>query len=527
MTAEASTLLSSSSSTCPPVSIQANGFVITLAPVKKKDKFPASNSAARNEIASIIKSFMGMQVDFVMELTIDELTEKILQSMVSRLRKTFDTEEIKHEIDDNTTSPLHIVLLPRPGIVSGKHSSSLSITSHTPERNTLPGFTTPLPTKSKTPKSVAPLTTKVQSKPSKSISQQPCLLKECPKGVWSPPQLSPAAPPTASPRSCIVYPSPRARCEMEEGFVLPFAMPAQFRADAWSNRQDVAIPDFFKVVQEPLMSSRGRHIKAKEGSLLANMIHINDEKNESSEEDISDHAYFQKHARENYELRIENLQILRKIYHRKKGAGGEDEDGSKFKDEKMSKEMEKLFADLKKPYECPPIPSNLSALPDYNYDVLKRPWLQPKDKFIEVVKDEVQAPKEDDSKHKRIIFSTVKPIVGHTRKLGVTGRSSKAPSLKMHKALQPCHQMTLLKLRYLHLRKQLVLLKRSRNLECGQSAMQNATLEHWTKPVEPMSVFADQPVPISRPLKRAAKDFPGNPRKTGRQNAGIHSKRMD
>jgi len=78
--------------------------------------------------------------------------------------------------------------------------------------------------------------------------------------------------------------------------VLPFAMPASFRAEAWKDRQRIDTPEWQVV-----------HSQGSWGH-----------EQDSSNEDISDEAYLNMHARCFDALRKENLQILNNLARKKK-----------------------------------------------------------------------------------------------------------------------------------------------------------------------------------------------------------------
>jgi hypothetical protein len=88
-----------------------------------------------------------------------------------------------------------------------------------------------------------------------------------------------------------------------------------------------------------MISSRGRQIKAKAGSLVANLAtHGGDTSDCSSEEDTSDKVFFEMHAFCVYALRKSNLEAMNRVLKRKK-AGGEGKDNNL-----PAKVLEKNFA---------------------------------------------------------------------------------------------------------------------------------------------------------------------------------------
>jgi hypothetical protein len=305
-------------------------------------------------------------------------------------------------------------------------------------------------------------------KPRVVLSPARCDCFQVPKGVsvcviFPPPRpqkshhkVSPKRP-LASPRT------PRGEADAS---VLPFAMSASFRAEAWKDRQRIETPHW-QLIRNQDARSQGQ---------------------DSSNEDISDETYLKMHARCFNALRKENLQILNNLARKKKGSD-------------IAKECEMQLSDVKQV-------EHVSAWypPVFNYDTswsASKPWKKPK-KFIEMV---LTAPIRS-----RALGSQCKTLK-RTRELSGALASPKAenhvdppdPNLD---DLVANHQVAVLKLRYLHLRKQLALL-RQRSLESSVSTPNVLSFVN--------SSLSDPP----------GKHCLATVRKTTRLNAGIRKKKLD
>jgi len=253
--------------------------------------------------------------------------------------------------------------------------------------------------------------------------------------------------------------SPRTPRGESDAFVLPFAMPASFRAEAWKDRQRIDTPEWQVVNQ---------------GSWAREQ--------DSSNEDISDETYLKMHTRCFDALRKENLQILNNVARKKKGD--------------ISKECETHVYMKKKVAESP-------MLPTFNYDTnwsMSKPWKKPK-QFIKVLtRTAVLAPADDSPPMQKQA-----PKRAREPQLSVT-MNAKPDVLQ---DLVANHQVTLLKLRYLHLRKQLALLRQGA-LESSPDVSRSNVLT--------FSVNSGGTEPV---------DCLTSTRKTTRANAGVRKKKLD
>jgi hypothetical protein len=365
-------------------------------------------------------------------------------------------------------------------------------------------------------------------------------------------------------------PSPKGSKSIDNGFVLPFAMPSAFRKEAWENREEISIPQWTKVVPGNLtcaistvspdgetttptvtkISSRGRQIKVKSAgtSIISHLqstnpaaaavtttatiatttpsqtatiataadttitTHIDttattlakidtiattsigavsvvpttaaaaaatttvtgmaiataDLEGESdSEEDCTDEKYFKIHAQCEYQLRRENLIIVNRVLKRKKASAVAGDD------ETPAKQLEKNFTELNKPFVMPPFPADFSLPVDFNYDATfsdSRPWKRPKHN-IGVLGEEDEEDEEDEEteeldeeseEEEESEDAASEPRKRSSTKVPRKGKAKADPQIKKSRkissALQSQHHLALLKLRYLHLRKQLALL---------------------------------------------------------------------
>lgn len=317
------------------------------------------------------------------------------------------------------------------------------------------------------------------------------------------PQSSPRSHPQSAPRPQY---SPRAPYHhksqsLDDGFVLPFAMPVSFRAEAWTKQKAIDTPQWQTVAVSPAPppcasagvqgegakqgqpSSRGRHIKTREeSSILGSMMARPDT---DDEEDLSSTRFFQMHESCVYALRRENLQIINRVLKRKKADAIDD--GT------PSKELEANFALLNKPFVLPALPAGYLDPPVFNYDSSfdgGRPWKRPKKYIREQRPGEAEAsddleaavaavpvaptpevsrrrkgsskktPSNKAAKHSS--KSTARSAGAKATKASRTKGKKGSKAKKLTKTLQAQHHVALLKLRYLHLRKQLALLQSRR-----------------------------------------------------------------
>lgn len=227
-----------------------------------------------------------------------------------------------------------------------------------------------------------------------------------------------------------------------DAFILPFAMSASFRAEAWKNRQPIDTPKW--------------QIRQNEGS----------QSTENYDEDISDENFRKMHARCFDALRKENLQILNNLSRKKRG----------FETSKASHQPSDIKTE-----------TTSTSIPVFNYDTswsASKPWKKPK-KFIEMILTPAR------------VGVTSHLAAKRPREFGLKSEAEAEEEELSDSNLDVAakHQVTLLKLRYLQLRKQLVLL-RQRSLEnscTGSAAPVNS---------------------VSR-------------RKTSRTNAGVRKKKLD
>jgi hypothetical protein len=387
-------------------------------------------------------------------------------------------------------------------------------------------------------------------------------------------------------------PSPKGSKSIDNGFVLPFAMPSAFRKEAWENREEISIPQWTKVVVpacaiSPVsldgetttptitkISSRGRQIKvkAKGSSIISHLQSTNptaaavattatistttpgqtaaiataanttittdidttpttlgkvdavattsmgavnddpttaaasptttatgmattnaDVEGESdSEEDCTDEKYFKIHAQCEYQLRRENLIIVNRVLKRKKASAVAGDD------ETPAKQLEKNFTELNKPFVMPPFPADFSIPVDFNYDATfsdSRPWKRPKhnigvlgEEFEEDEEDEETEELDEESEEEEESEDAAsEPRKRISTKVSRKGKAEADPQIKKSRkissALQSQHHLALLKLRYLHLRRQLALLH-EQNVAAAQQKV--AAEEHDTYPAVPV-----------------------------------------
>lgn len=279
-----------------------------------------------------------------------------------------------------------------------------------------------------------------------------------------------------------------------------------------------------RISSAPPVSSRGRQIKYKPG--CQPMQHDSDSE---GEEDTSAEAYFLRHSRCSWEAKCELAVWLKQKKGGGGGGGSNGkgngkgngkvkgkEAGKDGKDRKTSRKAGALKGfDETKPFACPPAPLEGLETYEFNYPSCSRPWKKPKNyitlnwpileaegegeaegRDAKVAKKEEVEEVEEENSNKRRRKVTERARESNAQKLPSkqTSKNSKnskkrpaaaqaqqrrvslrtLPVNQSYKCLTPempalasgkSHQFAMLKLRYLHLRKQLAVLQQEQEVK--------------------------------------------------------------